>query len=117
MTAILNKHNPFDHFQKLVIYLSCEFQVSQTDNSIIQDSSSKILAIWISRPQFFPFAVISLTCLLCYPISSTLAAVCLSVKTKPESNGRTLLWLYICWPEEVNVFLLERTWYHLWHRL
>jgi hypothetical protein len=29
---MLNKHNPFDHFQKLVIYLSCEFQVSQTDN-------------------------------------------------------------------------------------
>jgi hypothetical protein len=105
MTAILNKHNPFDHFQKLVIYLSCEFQVSQTDNSIIQDSSSQNLAIWISRPLFFPFAVISLTCLLCYPIPNTPGAVCLSTKTKPESN------------EEVNVFLLERTWYHLWHRL
>jgi hypothetical protein len=117
MTAILNKHNPFDHFQKLVIYLSCEVQVSQTKNSIIQDSSSQILAIWISRPLFFPFAVIFLTCLLCYPISSTPVVVCLSVKTKPESNDRTLWWLYICRPEEVNIFLLKRTWYDLWHRL
>jgi hypothetical protein len=106
MTAILNKHNPFDHFQKLVIYLSCQFQVSQTGNSIIQDSSSQILAI-------FPFAIISFTCLLCCPVSSTPAVVWLSVKTKPESNDRTLWWLYICQPEEVNVFLLERTWYHL----
>jgi hypothetical protein len=90
MTAILNKYNPFDHFQKLVIYLSCEFQVSQTDSSIIQDSSSQILAIWISRPLFFPFAIISLTCLLCYLVSSTPAAVCLSAKTKPESNGGSI---------------------------
>jgi hypothetical protein len=117
MTAILNKHNPFDHFQKLVIDISCEFQVSQTDNSIIQDSSSQILAILISKLLFFPFALISLTCLLCYPVSSTPAVVCLSTKTKPESNDRTLWWLYICRPEEVNVFLLERTWYHLCYRL
>jgi hypothetical protein len=36
-----------------VIYLSCEFQLSQTDNSIIQDSCSQILAILISMPLFF----------------------------------------------------------------
>jgi hypothetical protein len=28
MAAILNKHNPFDHFQKLVIYLLINYDVS-----------------------------------------------------------------------------------------